>query len=84
MIKVCLTSAFLLADPGKRGITHQHNGLASVIDLVTGLPIHYEVLSNFYMKCSLAERNISDSVDWKTKHAPNCSNTLMGHQMLCR
>ena len=26
-----------------------HNGLATAIDLLTGLPVDYEVLSNFYL-----------------------------------
>ena len=61
----------------KRGHS-SNNGMASVIDLVTGLPIDYEVLSNFCIKCSLAERDQFDSDDWKTKHAPNCSRNFDG------
>ena len=61
----------------KRGHS-SHNGIASVIDLITGLPVDYEVLSNFCMKCSLAESNKSDNEDWKAKHAISCSKNFDG------
>ena len=31
-----------------------NNGVAAVIDLLTGLPVDYEVLSNFCLKCKIA------------------------------
>ena len=42
----------------KRGHS-SYNGVASVIDLITGRPIDYKGLSHFCMKCSLAESNKS-------------------------
>ena len=30
---------------------NSHNGVGSIIDLPTGLPIYFEVLSNFCFKC---------------------------------
>ena len=59
----------------KRGHS-SHNGIASVIDLITGLPVDFEVMSNFCMKCSLAESNKSDNEDWKAKHALSCSKNF--------
>ena len=61
----------------KRGHS-SHDGMASVIDIVTGLPIDFEVLSNFCLKCSLAGINKLDSDDWKINHAPDCSKNFDG------
>ena len=47
-----------------------HNGFASVIDLLTGLPIDYEVLCNFCFKCK-ANGNNEDRA-WKEKHSLSC------------
>ena len=60
----------------KRGYT-SHNGMASVIDLMTGYPIDFEVLSNYCNKCRIAEdKNVSN--EWKVKHAPNCQRNFTG------
>ena len=57
-----------------------HNGMAAVIDLMTGLPIDFEVLSNFCLKCKIAseEPPSEDLEQWKTKHAPNCPKNFEG------
>ena len=55
----------------KRGYS-SHNGAASVIDLLTGLPVDYEVLSNFCSKCSHKEDKATDP-EWVAKHAESCS-----------
>ena len=44
-----------------------HNGMASVIEFITGLPLDHEVLSNFCAKCRAMEQN-DQSGDWKLKH----------------
>ena len=60
----------------ERGYT-SHNGMASVIDLMTGYPIDFEVLSNYCSKCRIAEdKNMGD--EWKEKHAPNCQRNFTG------
>ena len=60
----------------KRGHT-SHNGMASVIDLLTGLPIDYEILSNFCFKCKAMEgKEVEES--WVQKHANNCSKNFEG------
>ena len=48
-----------------------HNGLASVIDLITGLPVDFEVLSNFCFKCKVASDRPDDPA-WREKHQANC------------
>eukprot|EP00112_Aurelia_sp_Birch-Aquarium-sp1_P022795 Seg6549.1 transcript_id=Seg6549.1/GoldUCD/mRNA.D3Y31 product="hypothetical protein" protein_id=Seg6549.1/GoldUCD/D3Y31 len=60
----------------KRGHS-SHNGIAAVIELNTGLPIDYEVLSNFCIKCKIAE-NEGTSDEWKAKHAENCPKNFHG------
>ncbi len=58
-----------------------HNGVACVIDLLTGLPIDYEVLSNFCLKCQLASENPpapGDYEEWKQNHSPNCPKNFNG------
>ena len=60
----------------KRGYS-SHNGMGSVIDLLTGLPIDYEVLSNFCFKCKAAEEKEIDPV-WKQKHSDNCPKNFDG------
>ena len=60
----------------KRGHS-SHNGIAAVIELNTGLPIDYEVLSNFCIKCKIAE-NGEPSDEWKAKHAKNCPKNFHG------
>ena len=51
--------------------------MASVIDIITGLPIDYEVLSNFCLKCKVAESK-EPSDEWKEKHATNCPRNFLG------
>ena len=57
-----------------------HNGMAAVIDLMTGLPIDYEVLSNFCLKCKIAdEKDDSEELDeWRAKHKQNCLKNFNG------
>ena len=45
-----------------------HVGLAVIIDVLTGLPIDYEVLCNFCVKC---KNSTDDKVELSEKHAPN-------------
>ena len=54
-----------------------HNGVGSVIDLLTGLPLDYEVLSNFCLKCKIAEDMPEDQA-WKEKHKSNCPKNFGG------
>ena len=54
-----------------------HNGVAVAIDLLTGLPVDYEVLSNFCLKCKVAEDNPPNLL-WKEKHAANCPKNFHG------
>ena len=55
-----------------------HNGMAAVIDLLTGVVIDTEVLSNYCPKCKQMEddRNI-DNV-WREKHLQNCPKNFDG------
>ena len=54
-----------------------HKCVASVIDLVTGLPIDFEVLSNYCSKCTIlaSKENNDNSVQ---KHAASCSKNFDG------
>ena len=62
----------------KRGHS-SHNGIGILIDLITGLPIDYEVLSNFCLKCQLAPPQEDEKYEeWKKKHAPNCLKNYDG------
>lgn len=63
----------------RRGYS-SHNGMAAVIDLMTGLPIDFEVLSNFCLKCKIASEKppSEDLTQWKAKHAPNCPRNFDG------
>ena len=54
-----------------------HNGVAAAIDLLTGLPIDYEVLSNFCLKCKIAEDKPPNQ-QWQEKHADNCPKNFSG------
>ena len=60
----------------KRGF-QSHTGMASVIDLLTGFIIDFEVLSNFCGKCKIAEEHNYDD-DWKAKHSLNCGKNFTG------
>ena len=59
----------------RRGFS-SHTGVASVIDLLTGLPIDHEVLSNFCLKCISSEKN-TDPV-WVEKHLQACLRNFDG------
>ena len=63
----------------KRGHS-SHNGVASVLDLVTGFPVEFEILSNYCNKCKIAE-GLPDDAEWKAKHSVNCIKTLMEQPM---
>lgn len=60
----------------KRGYT-SHNGLGAVVDLMTGHPIDYEVLSNFCFKCKATEDN-EENPEWGDKHSANCPKNFDG------
>ena len=49
--------------------------MASVIDLLTGAPIDFDVLSNFCFKCKIAEDH-PENEEWKIKHAQNCTKNF--------
>ncbi len=55
-----------------------HTGIATVIDLRTGLLIDYEILSNFCSKCKIAEGNGTATAEWKQKHSVNCLKNFDG------
>ena len=57
-----------------------HNGMGAVIDLITGLPLDFEILSNFCLKCKIAAEKPEDP-EWKAKHAANCAKYLDGLPM---
>ena len=46
-------------------------------DLLTGLPIDFEALSNFCFECKAAEDKVPDP-KWQTKHAANCQKNFEG------
>ena len=52
-------------------------GMASVIDLLTGLPIDNEVICNFCHKCKIAADKPHDPV-WEQKHKLNCPKNFEG------
>eukprot|EP00795_Rhopilema_esculentum_P002650 gene2650-847_t len=54
-----------------------HNGVGAVIELITGLPIDYEILSNFCLKCKIAEENPLNKED-QEKHLQNCGKNFDG------
>ena len=60
----------------KRGHT-SHNGAACTIDLLTGLPIDIEVLSNYCAKCSTTSDDIKNQ-EWLENHATVCSKNFNG------
>ena len=60
----------------KRGHT-SHNGAACTIDLLTGLPIDIEVLSNYCNKCSTTPDEIKNQ-EWLENHATVCSKNFSG------
>ena len=67
----------------KRGHS-SHNEVGCVIDLLTGLPIDYVVLSNFCLKCKIGSSKSEETTDWQTRHARNCPKNYAGNQILWR
>ncbi len=47
------------------------NRMGSVIELVTGLPADYEVLSNFYFKCKAVGGGGDFDLEWLKRHKVN-------------
>eukprot|EP00794_Sanderia_malayensis_P001972 gene1972-biopygen1792 len=54
-----------------------HNSAASTIDLLAGLPIDIEVLSNYCSKCTTTPEEIKMEA-WKNNHAANCLKNFNG------
>ena len=52
-----------------------HNGAACTIDLLIGLPIDIEVLSNYCAKCSTTPDDIKNQ-EWLENHATVCSKNF--------
>ena len=62
----------------KRGHS-SHTGIGIAIDLLTGLPIDYEVLSNYCLKCQLAPSKDDENFDeWLQNHSEKCSKNYEG------
>ena len=61
----------------KRGHS-SHNGIGCAIELLTGLPIDNEVLSNFCLKCKITSEDHSTTDEWKAAHAENCPRNFTG------
>ena len=51
--------------------------MASVIDLLTGLPVDFEVLSNYCLKCKMAE-NVERTDEWRDNHSLKCTKNFDG------
>ena len=60
----------------QKRVYSSHNGMGSVIDFLTGLPIDYEVLSNFCQKCKIFSEK-PDDLEWKEKHRNNCPKKIL-------
>ena len=54
-----------------------HNGVGAVIELITGLPIDYEILRNFCLKGKIAEENPPNE-EAQEKHLQNCRKNFDG------
>ncbi len=62
----------------KRGHS-SHNGIAVAIDLLTGLPLDFEVLSNFCHKCNLSPaEDDPDYNEWQEQHKSDCQKNYEG------
>ena len=60
----------------KRGHS-SHTGIWVVIDLPTGFPIDFEVLSNCCIKCEFAPPKSDENYkDWEENHADKLHDTL--------
>lgn len=56
-----------------------HNGLGVVIDLLTGLPIDFEVLCNFCHQCLKApDKEDPTYAEWIAKHSAKCGKNYDG------
>ena len=56
-----------------------HNGIGVVIDLMTGLPVDYEVLSNVCNKCKEGPKEGEDGYEtWIQEHRPKCQKNFDG------
>ena len=55
-----------------------HNGIGCAIELSIGIPIDYEVLSNFCLKCKIASEDPGTTDEWKVGHAENCPKNSTG------
>ena len=55
-----------------------HNGIGCAIELLSGLPIDYEVLSNFCLKCKITSEDPSATDERKAAHAENCPRNFTG------
>ena len=60
----------------KRGFS-SHKGTGSVIDLLTGYPIDFEVMSTYCSKVNKAEERQYDDV-WKASHVDTCQTHISG------
>ena len=60
-----------------RGGHSSHNGLASVIDLVTELPLDHVLLCNFCHKCAASAYQPNDP-SWDRKHLEYCPKNCNG------
>ena len=49
--------------------------MASVIDLMTGYPMDFEVLFNYCKKCNIAEEKQHDHV-WRASHIESCQKNF--------
>ena len=62
----------------KRGHS-SHNGAAVIIEILTGLPVDYEVLSNFCHQCLKApSRDDAMYGEWQAKHVLKCGKNYEG------
>lgn len=62
----------------KRGHS-SHNGIAVVIDIITGLPVDYEVLSNFCLKCHFSRKEDDPCYEqWQESHKVDCQKNYDG------
>ena len=62
----------------KRGHS-SHTGIGVVIDLLTGLPVDYEVLSSYCLQCQLAPTNDDENLhEWQQNQSSKCSKNYEG------
>ena len=62
------------------GVHSSHNGAGAVIDLLTGLPLDYEILCNCCHQCLKGPKpEQPEYQDWREKYALKCSKTMKAH-----